>query len=238
MIDLHNHLLPGLDDGPNDWSETLNMCRMAYSDGIRVIAATPHINSRYTISKKDILDKVKYLEGLLKKEDIKLKLIPAADVRLDAALFDLLDNDELITLGGKKRYLLLEIPPFDVPQYIKRFVFELQLKGVIPIITHPERNAAIKKNHELLQELVDLGALVQVTAMSLTNGFGSMTRGCIKKLLRSDMVHLLATDAHSIKKRPPLLSSAVKAAAKIVGRQKAQALVTTNPQAIIDGWII
>jgi protein-tyrosine phosphatase len=235
MIDLHNHLLPEIDDGPDNWKQTFRMCQIAAQDGITHIVATPHISLESHISGDVIQKKVKQLNDVLKIKGLGLEIVPAADVALDPNVFALLERNELLTIGGKNRYMLLEIPPFAIPPYIGRFIFELQTKGVIPIITHPERNMVIQQDPDLLKDLVQKGALVQVTAMSLTNGFGSQSRNCIRQLLRSDLVHLMATDAHSVTARPPLLSPAVEAAAQIVGWAQAEAMVTTHPLAILEG---
>ncbi len=235
MIDLHNHLLPEIDDGPDTWEETLQMCRMAVQDGITHIAATPHISPESRISSKVIEEKVQQLNDRLDEAGLDLDVTPAADVYLDPGIFSLLESDKLLTIGEKKRYLLLEIPSVIFPRYLGRFIFELQTRGLTPIITHPERNIAIQQDPFLLREIVQQGALIQVTAMSMTNGFGSRSRKCIKQLLRADMVHLIASDAHSIDHRPPLLSSAVEAAARIVGLAQAESLVNSNPQAIMNG---
>jgi protein-tyrosine phosphatase len=235
MIDLHNHILPGIDDGPDDWNQTFKMCQIAAKDGITHIAATPHIGPENHIPRQVVQHKVRQLNDILKIKGLDLEIFPAADVHLDPGIFSLLETGNLLTIGEKKRYLLLEIPPFAIPPRIKEFVFELQMRGVIPIITHPERNYVIQQSPQILKDLVQQGALVQVTAMSLTNGFGSMSRNCIKQLLRDGLVHLIATDAHSIIRRPPLLSPAVEAAAQIVGRTEAEAMVTTYPLAILEG---
>jgi protein-tyrosine phosphatase len=235
MIDLHDHLLPGIDDGPDNWKQTFHMCQLAVRDGITHIAATPHISPESRIPSGVILKKVKQLNEVLRIKGIELEVIPAADVYLDPDIFSLLEDDELLTFGGKARYLLLEIPPFAIPPYVGKFIFELQTRGVTPIITHPERNLAIQQAPHRLRDLIQQGALAQVTAMSLTCGFGPKAKTCVRELLRADLVHLMATDAHSINSRPPLLSPAVEAAAQIVGRTQAEALVTTYPQAILDG---
>ena len=172
------------------------------------------------------MKKVEQLNEMLKQKGINLQIIPAADVYLDPEVFDLLESNELLTLGDKNRYLLLEIPSTTLPPYLGQFIFELQTRGVIPIITHPERNMAIQQDPYLLRSLVQQGVLLQVTAMSLTDGFGFLSKRCIKQLLRADLVHLIATDAHSIANRPPILSPAVEAAAQIVGQAKAETLVT------------
>ncbi|HHT9161081.1 MAG TPA: tyrosine-protein phosphatase [Candidatus Brocadiia bacterium] len=236
MIDIHAHILPSLDDGPRTFQESLEMCRIASEDGIRKMVATPHIlNGIYDVKKKDILEKVEILNKLLKDNKIELEVLPGADVHLHEGIIEGLKKDEILTINNGRRYLLLEFPSQIIPVEARQVVFKLQVAGILPIISHPERNFAIQDNPELLTKFIEIGALLQVTAQSVTGEFGSREKKCAHWLLKHNMVHVLATDAHSINARPPILSIAVKKASKLLGEEKSRALVFENPLAIIEG---
>lgn len=236
MIDIHAHVLPSLDDGPKTIEESLEMCRMASADGIRKMVATPHIfNGVYHSKKQDILEKVEILNKLLNDNKIELEVLPGADVHLHEGIIDGLKNDEILTINNGRRYLLLEFPSQIIPVEARQAIFKLQVAGIQPIITHPERNLAVQDRPEILAEFIEGGALLQVTAQSVTGEFGSREKKCAHWLLKHNMVHVLATDAHSTNARPPILSIAVKKVSKLLGEEKGRALVFENPLAIIEG---
>jgi protein-tyrosine phosphatase len=236
MIDIHAHVLPALDDGPKTIDESLEMCRMAFEDGIRKMVATPHLfNGVYHSKKQDILEKVEILNKLLDDNDIELEVLPGADVHLHEGIIDGLKRDEILTINNGKRYLLLEFPSQIIPVEARQVAFTLQVAGIRPIISHPERNFAVQSKPEVLTKFIEAGALLQVTAQSVTGEFGSREKKCAHWLLKHNMVHVLATDAHSTRSRPPILSVAVKMVSKLLGEERSRALVFDNPLAIIDG---
>lgn len=230
MIDIHCHILPAIDDdGPSRWEDVLAMARMAVSDDIRQIVATPHVKD--VIHPPELIhDRVARLNEALQKNGIPLEILPGAEV---SAMLNtsILRN---YTINGSD-YVLLEFPHTHLPQNAGQLVFDALLAGLTPIIPHPERNPSVVRRPELLFDLVEAGALVQITAESLTEGFGPEARACAEYLLKKKVVHLLATDAHSPSWRCPILSQGVHAAAKIVGESAARHLVTTNPAAVIAG---
>jgi protein-tyrosine phosphatase len=229
MIDTHCHILPAIDDGPFKIEDSLEMGRIAVADGIRCIVATPHVKGNIHPS-AHIRDGVARLNAALLKEGIALKILPGAEA--SATL-----NTEILknyTLNGTD-YILLEFPHSHLPQNAGEIIFNALVAGLKPIITHPERNPSIVHRPELLFDLVEAGALVQIIAESLTGGFGPEARECARYLLKKKVVHFLATDAHSPRQRRPVLSQGVEAAAKIVGNSAARRLVTTNPAALIAG---
>lgn len=230
MIDVHCHILPGVDDdGPGLLEDVLEMARIAVADGIRQIVATPHIKE-VIHPPEFIREQVTRFNAELEKNGIELEVVPGAEVSalLNVSLL------EQYTLNGSD-YVLLEFPHTHLPQNAAQIVFDAQLAGLIPIIPHPERNPSVVRRPELLLQLVEAGALVQLTAESLTGGFGPEARACARYLLQQRAVHFLATDAHSPSWRCPVLSGGIKAAAKIVGEPAAQRLGTANPAAIIAG---
>jgi protein-tyrosine phosphatase len=228
MVDIHCHILPGIDDGPASMAEALQMARIAAADGIRKMVATPHLTD--LPSPKLIREMVCQLNAALADAAIPLEVLPGADASA------LLPADILrqYTINGTD-YILFEFPHSHVPQNATELVFNVILAGMKPIITHPERNPSIVRRPEILFELVESGALVQLTAESLMGHFGPEAKACAEYLLDRRAAHFLATDAHSSHQRSPILSRGADIAAKIIGRTRAQALVTANPRKIIAG---
>lgn len=236
MIDLHCHILPGLDGGAKDWEESIRMCRIAVKEGIKKIVATPHTgNGVYWNSAAEILGKSAELNYRLKQENIPLEIIPGADAHLEPDLVPKILSNQVLTIANQKKYILLELPAQLVPEEIKKIIFDLQIEGIIPIISHPERNWEIQSNPGRAEELAGLGVILQLTAASLTGGFGPKAKICAQKLLQSGLALILASDAHSDQQRPPKMLDALAAAEKIIGKQRAADLVETFPQAIIEG---
>jgi protein-tyrosine phosphatase len=237
MIDIHCHILPAVDDGAASLEESLAMARLAVADGITAVLATPHtLNgiSRNTVP--HILSSVSHLQGALVAEGVPLKIFPGSEVHLVKDMCLKIRSGEICTLNNNGKYVLIELPYQSVPDGIKQEIFDLKLDGITPIIAHPERNAAIQNNPRILRELVYMGALSQVTAMSIVGDFGPETRESAKGLLECRLVHLIASDAHSPGSRPPQLRNALEEAASILGNiPEAEAMVTQRPAAVISG---
>ncbi len=236
MIDLHNHILPGLDDGSDSIEKSLKMARIAVDDGVKVIVATPHsYNGVYKTGPDKILKEVERFNQSLQEEGIPLLVLPGADVHLDIALIRDIKNHKVMTVNNNKRYIMLELPPFGLPQDLSVFIWKLKLSGATPVFTHPERNETVQEDINILYDFIMQGALSQLTAMSLTGEFGKKARKCAVSLLKYNLAHIIASDAHSVKRRPPVLSKAVKAAGRIVGHDQALRMVTDIPGKIIEG---
>ena len=237
MIDIHCHILPGVDDGASSLKDSLSMARLAVEDGITAVLATPHtLNgvSRNTVS--DILSGISHLQDALAAEGIPLKIYPGSEVHLVTDMCLKIRSGEICTLNNNGKYVLIELPYQSVPDGIKQEIFHLKLDGITPIIAHPERNAVIQNNPHILRELIHMGALSQVTAMSIVGDFGPETMESAKGLLECRLVQLMASDAHSPRSRPPQLAHALDEAARILGNMpEAEAMVTQRPAAIIAG---
>lgn len=232
MIDIHAHILPGLDDGPGSIDESLAICRIAASDGIKKIVATPHIYPGvYNNNRKGILDRVGQLNRVIIEEGIDLEILPGADIHLTRDIFSQLENGDCIGINNTC-YLLIELPEI-LPVNCEDIVFRLRGEGYVPVISHPERNFDIQKNPDKLKKLIEMGALAQVTAMSLTGAFGYMIKRSARSLLKGNLAQIIATDAHSVDKRPPILSEAVRIAGKIIGKEEAYAMVYHTPMKIL-----
>lgn len=236
MIDIHCHILPGIDDGPLTLNESIEMCRMASTDGIKTIVATPHFNpGAYENSSDKIFRLIEDLETELKNEKIEIKILPGADIAITPELPDYFKKEEYLTINRTGRYFLAEFPPASVPPKWDAFLLSLLSSGIVPIITHPERNPWFIEHPDALYSVVSKGVMVQITAMSITGGFGEDIQRYSIFLLQNNLAHVIATDAHSAAYRPPVLSDAVKFAADVIGEERAKALVTTVPAAIIEG---
>lgn len=236
MIDLHCHVLPGLDDGARDMEEAVGMCELAARDGIRTIVATPHtLNGVYENKREAVLEAVLALRDVLRGRGVEVEVLPGSDASMDARLISGVREGAVTTINDGGRSLLLELPRFFVPGQARDLVFDLGLMGVTPVLSHPERNEAAMGDLGALYEMIKGGALVQITAGSVTGRFGERARKNALVLLEHSMVHILATDAHDTSARPPLLSEAVEAASRHVGREAASRMVGETPGALVAG---
>lgn len=236
MIDIHCHILPSIDDGPETIEESLEMCRIAASDGIKTIVVTPHYRlGKHEPSSADIYKQIELLTTSLNENKTCIKLLPGADVRITPELSDHLRNIEHLTINKTGRYFLAEFHSTAVPPDWENFLLSFVGAGIIPVITHPERNSWFLNNPDALYNVVSKGVLVQITAMSLTGGFGDDAQEFCAFLLEHNLAHVIATDAHSIDQRPPRLKEAVELATEIIGRERAESLVSSTPSAIIEG---
>lgn len=234
MIDLHCHLLPSVDDGAKSIEISLEMARIAVSDGIIVTACTPHIlPGVYNNTGPSIKAAIAQLREAIKESDIALKLVAGADVHVAPDLAMQLNVGRALTINNS-RYLLLEPPHHVRPPRLEDYIFHLQTAGYVPILTHPERFSWIDGHYDLIKRLVYSGNLMQLTAGSLLGHFGSRARYWAERMLGDGLCHLLATDAHNTEARPPRMSQAREVVARRLGDEEATNLVLTRPQAILD----
>ncbi|MED4635292.1 tyrosine protein phosphatase [Peribacillus frigoritolerans] len=221
MIDIHCHILPGVDDGAADIKESLNMARKAVEAGVTHIFATPHhLNEKYVNVKSDIIDHAEMLNESLQQNNIPLTIHLGQEVRIHRDIFTSLEKEEILTLDDNDTYLLLELPSGRVPTYTQEVIYELLLKGITPIIVHPERNKELIENHKLLFELVQEGALTQLTSGSIIGLFGKNIKSFSKKIIENNLAHFIATDAHNIGSRGFTLQLAYESIAKAYGIER------------------
>jgi len=229
MIDIHCHLLPGIDDGAKSWEVTLEMCRMAAEDGVTHIVATPHANFEYRYDRASHLSLLEELRSRVPGMTFSL----GCDFHLSFEnIEDAMDHPERYCIGDT-RYLLVELSEYSAFNLSQTF-FEMQSAGLLPIVTHPERNPVVLANPELLDRFAAVGCLFQITANSLTGFWGKASQKMCEAMLKKNMVHFIASDAHGVKNRPPILSAARVAAAKIIGTDAAEKLVNANPEAVLN----
>lgn len=233
MIDLHCHLLPGLDDGPPDLAISLAMARTFVADGVHTVACTPHIlPGLYHNSGPQIRAAVDTLRTALAAEGIPLHVIAGADNHIVPDFVDGIRRGHLLTLADT-RYVLVEPPHHVLPARLEDLFFSLTVAGLVPILTHPERLTWIRDNYALILRLVDHGIWMQVTAGSLAGRFGRDAKYWAERLLGDGAVHILATDAHDPYKRPPDLAQGRDIAARLIGDDEALCLVSTRPAAVL-----
>lgn len=202
MIDIHCHILPNVDDGPNDVELSLAMARHAVQEGVTHVIATPHHrNGQYMNTKNEIVSFVQAFQEQLRQEDIPLTILPGQETRIHGDMVEEFKEGSLLTLNDTGKYLFVEFPSNDVPRYTKQLFFNLKLKGLIPVIVHPERNRAIMDDPNRLYKLVKDGALAQVTAGSLIGRFGKKIRELSFRLIEHSHIHFIASDAHNVTTR-------------------------------------
>ena len=234
MIDLHCHLLPGIDDGSRSLEMSLEMARMAVDDGITMTACTPHIYpGLYMNDTAGILAARDALQRSLDDAGIPLKLTIGADVHLVPGLLQGLREGRVPCLH-QTRYLLLEPSHHVAPPHFEDSVFQLVAEGYVPVITHPERLTWVEDHYDVFANLVRQGAWMQVTAGALTGVFGARARYWGERFLGDGLTHIIATDAHSAGKRSPLMSQAKEIAQRMLGREEAELLVQGRQQCILD----
>jgi protein-tyrosine phosphatase len=234
MIDLHSHILPGIDDGAGTLEIALDMARMAVDDGIEVMACTPHfMPGMYDNTAEDIRQRVKALNDSLFEKDINLALVTGSDAHIRPDFVAQLHNGELLTLHDS-RYVLFEPPHNVMPKRLEDILFNIQVAGFVPILTHPERLKWIEQNYPVVQNLAKTGVWMQITAGSLTGRFGSRPKYWGQRMLAEGLVSILATDAHNTKSRPPLLAEAHELAKSELGMDAALHLVVTRPQSVLE----
>lgn len=233
MIDIHCHILPKTDDGSISLEESVEMCRMAAEDGIKVIVATPHMfDGVHTVPGRETIQEK--IAAVMAANGGCIEIVPGGEVRYSHEIFDEApDPQTKIKLNGTS-YMLLEFPFQSVPHNIEQTIFQILNAGLTPVIAHPERNKRIQEHPEILATLIERGAFSQLDAGSLTKSFGAEPHQAAKRMLEAGMAHFIATDAHHAGRRRPILSAAVAAATEIVGADYARAMVEDNPAALIQ----
>jgi len=232
MVDIHCHILPGLDDGAESLDEAVQMGEMAIADGITHVVGTPHSNDQYRFDPVLVRQRGDELQG---KFGDRLKIATGCDFHLSYEnLQDIREHPTKYTLN-QLSYLLVEFADFAIPPTIEDTLHHLQLAGITPIITHPERNGLIRAKPERLYGWIHQGCYVQVTASSLLGRFGPATQRLVEKWLAEGRIHFFATDAHNLTSRPMRMRAAYKAVAKGRGEEVARALFQENPLAAFEG---
>jgi protein-tyrosine phosphatase len=238
MIDLHCHLLPGIDDGPETLGEALEMARIAVVNGIEEAHVTPHLHpGRWDNDLQKISAAVESYRAALAQADIPLSLGFAAEVRLDYDIVPLIEAGRVPFLGTLEGHqvMLLEFPHSHVPVGADKFVAWLLARNIRPMIAHPERNKDVMRDPDRIEPFVREGCLLQLTADSVSGGFGELCAQRAREFLERGWVSVLASDAHDTVDRPPRIAPGRDAAAQIVGEEEARRMTYGTPLRIVRG---
>lgn len=235
-VDLHCHLLPGIDDGARDLAQSLAMARIAVADGIRTTVVTPHhLNGVYVNRATDIQAALVSLREALIAEGIALKVLPGCELHLVPELPEQLANGEAMTLANKGKAVLVELPVHTVPMGSEHILEQILSQGLTPIIAHPERNSQLRQDPEILAEWVAMGCLGQITAQSCTGQFGPQVRDSARDMVSRGLIHIIASDAHRDRRRVPEISGGETAVHRWTNRQTAELLARVFPQRLAEG---
>lgn len=235
FVDLHCHLLPGIDDGAADVETSLAMARMAVADGTYLIVTTPHQLGNFSQNRGDqIRRRVAGLQQQLDAAEIPLSVLPGADVRIDDGMVEALAAGDVLTLADRGRHVLLELP-HELYFPIEGLLDRLAEQGMTGILSHPERNAGLLERKHLVSGLVEAGCLMQVTAGSLVGTFGSRSQRLAEWMLREGLVHFIATDAHGHQTRRPLMRRAFQRVEQLMGPSTAVELCSESPRLVACG---
>lgn len=234
LVDLHNHVLPGLDDGPTSELEAMLLIQNAAKNGVTHIVATPHHrNGLFNQDVNEIKNSIHLLNSMLQERKIPVTILPGMEVHLHGEFMEEFET-EVLTLADSKKYILIEFPTHNIPQFTESILYELQLKGFVPIIAHAEKNMEIRRHPKKLLNLVNKGALVQVTASSVSGANGNELKKFALKLCKHQMVHFIASDAHDVKKRPFLIQQAYIVIQQKLGKEMVK-YFQRNANNVVDG---
>ncbi len=232
MVDIHSHILPGVDDGAKSWEIAVEMCQMAAADGITHMVATPHANDQFTYDRRrneeaiaQLRERVNGAVELSLGCDFHMSFDNIQDLRKNPAEFCI----------ARTNYLLVEFSDFGVSPQMVEMLKEFLDNGLRPIITHPERNQLLQQKPRIIFDMAELGCIIQVTASSFTGFWGAAPQKTAQWLLKNAVLHVLATDSHDPVRRKPILSEGRAAVAKLAGEEIAELLVSRNPEAIVRG---
>ena len=238
MIDIHAHILYGLDDGAKDEKASIEMLRMAEAEGIENIIATPHYIAGYMENDSSIVYKrCEELKKKIKELNIGVDIYPGNEVFIDSNLIEMFEQKIVCSLNNS-RYILFELPMVNIPHCLKTVVYRARIRDYVPIIAHPERNKKIYKNPNVVEDLINRGALIQVNSGSLTGLYGKKVYEASHYLLEKAMIHFISSDAHSCQGRAPRLLECKELVTGKMGEEVSQIIFEHNAKAVLnDGRI-
>ena len=236
MIDCHNHLLPDIDDGAHDDHMMVAMARVSESSGVTDILCTPHhLNGSFVNRAADILDHVSRAQAVLDDSGIGVRLHPGSELHLCPELTESLECGHALTVKDARRFVLLECPKNSLPKGTMTIIDDVTSMGLTPIIVHPERNLPCLANPALVEQMLELGCCIQVTAMSCTGQFGLSIERAVHRWIQRGWVHVVASDAHRPSGRSPDLLPARRVLERLYGDSVATTLLLDNPRSLLDG---
>lgn len=235
FTDLHCHLIPGIDDGPADMEAALALCRQMVEQGVRTATATPHQSHSWPANTAGFIrERLADLQRVVKVEGVGLEVLAGADVRVDADFLERLKRDEIITVADRGKAVLLELPD-NVVYPLGELSFQLRLRRVVPVLTHPERCDPLTRDLKTVREWAEQGMLMQVTTGSLLGEFGPRARTAAEEMVNQGLVAFFASDAHGPEKRKPNHRAAYARIAELWGPDAARKLMVDNPAAVLAG---
>lgn len=234
MIDIHCHILPGVDDGAKTLEESIEMAKIAQKEGIKTIVNTSHYNPQFEYKKgNEILEELDRFNKILKDNNIDLNVVAGNEIYCTTDIVEIIENKEFFTLNNS-RYILLEFSHTGLPKNISDIIYEIKLRGFVVVLAHIERYTEIQKNPNVIYDYINEGALIQINASSILGKNGNEAKKICDMLLENNMVHLIGTDAHSSTRRRPLFKEAYNYVAKLYGNEKADKLFNDNSKKIIN----
>lgn len=238
MIDLHCHLLPGIDDGSKNMETSLRLAKEAVENGITHALLTPHhMNGVYINHKSDVIRLTEDFQKAITGAGIGLIVYPGQEVRINGDLLQALDDDDILFADEGNKYLMLEFPDDDVPTYTTDMIYQLQMRGIVPIIVHPERNTKIMKHPEIISQLLEKGCLSQITASSYVGTFGEKVETFSRQLITTGQAYFFASDTHDLPGRKYEMNEAFEKITSEFGQGLADEF-KENAKFIINGDII
>jgi protein-tyrosine phosphatase len=238
MIDIHSHILHGVDDGPENLQQSLALLEQAVKEGITDIISTSHVlHPTYDASAQAVVEQVASLQTILNEQKIPLTIHTGHEIRISEEMPELFAQGKLLPLANSK-YILVELPSNIVPTYTKPLLFQLQEQGYIPIIAHPERNKAIAENPRRLRDLIDNGALAQITAGSVAGHFGKQVQKISMNLIESNLIHTYGSDVHHLQNRPFLYEEGLSYLEKHKLADTVEVLLENNARILTDERMI
>ena len=238
MVDLHCHLLPGIDDGSNSMDISLRLAREATENGVTHALLTPHhMNGCYVNHKQDVIRRTKEFQEQINAHNIPLTVFPGQEVRINGQLLEALDKDDILFADTAGKYMMLEFPDDDVPHYTNQMIFDLQQRRIIPVIVHPERNTKIMAEPDLIYRLLEKGCLSQITASSYVGTFGKKVENFSRQLIEAGQGYVFASDAHDLPGRKYEMRQAFEKLQHEFGKDLVNQY-ESNAQAIINGEVV
>ena len=236
MIDIHTHILPGIDDGVSSDDEAVEFARVAVEDGTRTIVATPHCKEGFFFSDRaTVLERVAALRDRLAAANVDVTLVPGAEVHVCADLVERIRDGRAPTLADNGKTLLLELSLSQHHVGLEDLVFQLKLAGIVVVFAHPDRIRYLQDDASRYEEVIRLGAYGQITTGSILGTFGETAREFSDELLRKGLVHVLASDGHNVRGRHPRMREARDVCAELVGEAYASAMTVDAPRALLEG---
>lgn len=236
MIDIHSHILPGLDDGAKTMTETLHIVRQLYEAGFKTLIATPHVlEGREFLSVAEILAVTEQVRERVAEAGIPIEILPGAENYIFPDMAKWARNGLLLTLGNIGKYLLVELPMNEIPHYTEQVFFELQVEGLTPVLAHPERYRGLHEEPERLIDWAKKGILFQLDLRSLSGHYGSQPELLAERMLQSDLIHFVGSDAHRVSRSEQSYPEALQSVEELVGKEGLEELGLINPLTMLEG---